>query len=199
MYSNHYPQQTIVTALALLVFLSNGMVNRLPETDRAIVNMVVQAENDWVYPPANLIIESLKVRKIGGHSDKNILVLGASHAVQIYPYVKNIHSPYNVYFLTQGGCLVTPSMQNPSKTCSNVHQYQRLLDTIHFEKIVTTFYTFNSHFSSDKGKRSEQLAVRIKEYDLFLNNIKTHTKYIYLLLGEPKGMEFEPKLAFVGT
>jgi peptidoglycan/LPS O-acetylase OafA/YrhL len=189
------PSAGIVTALSLVVFLTNGMANRLPAAQRVLVNTTVQPENNWVYPPANVNIESLRVRKIVGRTDKNVLVLGASHAAQIYPYVKNIHSPYNVYFLTQGGCLVTPSMQNPSKTCSNIHNYQDLLDTMHFEKIVTTFYTFDNYLSTDKKERARKISMRIEEYDIFLNKIKAHTNHVYLILGEPKGMEFEPKFA----
>ncbi|MGO4891706.1 acyltransferase family protein [Flavobacterium sp. W21_SRS_FM6] len=189
------PAASILAVAGLAVFMTNGIVNRLPEAERPLVAMALAAKDDWYYPKANLTVGSLKIRKIAGESSNNILILGASHAEQLYPYVANLQSPYNVYFLTRSGCFVTPSMKNPKWSCANIQNYQQLLDTHSFDKIVLPFYSFNSYLSPNNEEQAIEIANRIKEFDYFLKHIKTTINHVYLILGEPRGDEFDPVLS----
>jgi peptidoglycan/LPS O-acetylase OafA/YrhL len=184
-----------IAVLGLIVFTSNGLLNRLAEPVRTLVASAITAESDWHYPESNAKIGPLKIRKIEGKTDKNILIIGASHTEQLYPYVENLDNDFNVYFLTQGGCFVTPSMRNPKWDCDNIQHYQTLFNSLKFEKIVTSFFSFNSYLSNVESEQKEEIATRIKEYDSFLSQIKSEAKDIYIILGEPKGEEFDPKAA----
>lgn len=190
---NPLPFAAIIAGLGVLVYLTNGIIGRLPEPDKTLALSAIVAQDDWNYPPPNTEIKSLKIRKINGTSDRNILFLGASHIEQTYPYVASLDSEYNIYFLTAGGCLVTPSMKNPKWSCDNVQNYKDLFEELEFEKVVTSFYSFTSYLSDDAYERDAEISKRLREYDDFLKYIKSASKSVYLILGEPKGEEFDPK------
>jgi len=187
------PSAAVIASLGAVVFLTNGIIDRLAEPHKTLVASAIAAQDDWHYPEHNTVINSLKIRKIAGTTDKNILVIGASHTEQIYPYVKSLDNHFNVYFLTQGGCFVTPSMKNPKWACDNLQNYQDLFETVKFEKIVTSFYSFESYFSENASERDMEVTTRINEYDAFLSNVKSMAKDVYVISGEPKGNEFDPK------
>lgn len=187
------PSAAVIASLGAVVFLTNGIIDRLAEPDKTLVSSAIAAQDDWNYPAHNTVINSLKIRKIKGTTDKNILVIGASHTEQIYPYVNSLDNDFNVYFLTQGGCFVTPSMKNPKWDCDNLQNYHNLFESVKFEKIVTSFYSFESYFSDDASEREAEITTRINEYDAFLIDVKSAAKDVYVILGEPKGNEFDPK------
>jgi peptidoglycan/LPS O-acetylase OafA/YrhL len=189
------PAASIIAVFGFVVFQTNGLLNRLAEPERTLVSSAIAAKDDWNYPKSNKNIGSLKTRFIKGKTDKNILILGASHAEQTYPYVESLDTDYNVYFLTQGGCFVTPSMKNPKWDCDNLQNYQELFESIKFEKIVTSFYSFDSYFSKIESERRKEITLRIEEYDVFLKRIKAEAKSVYIVLGEPRGNEFDPQKA----
>lgn len=187
------PAASLLAVFGLVVYLTNGLINRLAEPERTLVASAITAKSDWSYPKANKVIGPLKIRFIRGKTDRNILVLGSSHSEQLYPYVEGLNSDYNVYFLTNGGCLATPSMKHPKWNCDNLQNYQLLLDKVKFDKIVTTFFNFDVYLSNIETKKKEQLALRTKEYDVFLAQLKAAAKEVYLILGEPRGEEFNPQ------
>lgn len=186
------PAASILAVFGLVVFSTNGLLNRLVEPQRTLVASAIAAKEDWSYPDANKVVGPLKVRLIHGQTDKNILILGSSHAEQLYPYVESIDSDYNVYFLTSGGCLATPSMKHPKWNCDNLQNYQLLLDSVKFDKIVTTFFNFDVYLSDEEAIRQEQFTTRTKEYNAFLAQLKAVSNEVYLILGEPRGEEFNP-------
>ncbi|RUP78403.1 hypothetical protein C7Y69_15230 [Alteromonas sp. KS69] len=189
------PFATISAALGLLIFNTNGMTFRLPVGEQLLVKSAIEATDDWNYPEPNLEIDSLEIRFIKGKTDSNILIMGASHIEQIYPYVENLNSPYNIYFLTKSGCFVTPSMKHPKWSCQNLQSYEKLIKTVTFDKVLTSFYNFNSYLPIDQLERSKATLQRIDEYDSFLKLIKSKVSKIYLMLGEPRGDEFSPILS----
>ncbi|GAC12228.1 acyltransferase family protein [Paraglaciecola chathamensis] len=187
------PAASIIAVFGLVVFQTNGLLERLAEPERTLVASAIAAKDDWSYPDANKFMGPIKIRLISGKTDKNILILGASHTEQLYPYVKSLNSDYNVYFLTNGGCLATPSMKHPKWNCDNLQNYEFLLDSVKFEKIVTSFFSFDVYLSDIQTERQEQISVRTKEYDTFLARLKAASDDVYLILGEPKGEEFNPQ------
>nr|WP_287151037.1 acyltransferase family protein [Alteromonas sp.] len=188
----------IVALLSTLVFISDGISKRLSYEETAIAQEVKAAEGDWEYPQPNLYIEDLKIRFVEGSSEKNILFIGASHIEQLYPYVSNIDTEYNIYFLSAGGCFVTPSAKNPKWSCENIQNYIHLLSRVNFQKIVTSFYSFNSYLPTAELARTEEVEKRVNEFDSFLKTIKSHSDEVYLILGEPKGAAFRPRNAIRG-
>lgn len=174
--------------LSTYIYLNNTNFKKYHTDDMNISAM--HAINDWDYPEPNLFIDNLEIRYIKGNSDKNILFIGASHIEQLYPYVKDHHGEYNIYFLTKGGCFVTPSMRNAKWSCDNIQSYNSLLSSIKFEAIVTSLYCLTCSLSNKS--RDKELETRIHEYNDFLTDLKRNTKNIYLILGEPQGREFDP-------
>lgn len=189
------PFAAISTLVGLSIFYTNGFLFRLPPSEQLLVKSAIEAKDDWNYPKPNMEIGSLDIRFIKGRSDKNILVMGASHIEQIYPYVESLDNEYNIYFLTQAGCFVTPSMKNPKWKCSNLQNYRNLFESIKFDKIVTSFYSFDSYLSKDPLKRKVSITQRAREYDKYLVDIKTRAQEVYLILGEPRGDEFDPVIS----
>ena len=186
---------SIIAAFGLVVLLTNGLIDRLAEPQKTLVASAISAKDDWNYPKSNKNIGALKTRFIQGKTDRNLLIIGASHAEQLYPYVESLGAEYNVYFLTQGGCFVTPSMKNPKWDCDNLQNYEALFESIQFERIVTSFYSFDSYFSKVESERKAEMEVRIREYDSFLRRIKSEADDVYIVLGEPRGDEFDPQKA----
>ena len=115
--------------------------------------------------------------------------------MQIFPYAEHIKSKYNIYFLTKNGCFVTPSYINPKWGCSNIQDYKALIENVHFDKIVTSIYNINGYLSDDLELQKKQIAQRTQEYDDFLAFAKQYADKVYMLLGEPKGDEFDPKVS----
>jgi hypothetical protein len=175
-----------------LIFYMNGFTERFYGNNR--VNLAMEAVGDWSYPPkGNKTINGLDLRFIEGKEDKNILFLGASHIEQLYPYVSTVKSRYNVYFLTKGGCFVTPSMSNPKWDCDNIQKYENIFDELKFDKIVTSLYCFDCYLPLHN--KEQAIEKRITEFDVFLKSIKKQSKEVFLIKGEPKGRDFNPKLA----
>jgi len=186
------PSAFVIAVVGIIIFKTDGLLDRLPEEKQIMVRSALEAKDDWYYPEPNMVVGSLDIRYIKGRSDKNILVMGASHIEQIYPYVDSLDNEYNIYFLTQAGCFVTPSMTNPKWKCSNLQNYISIFDTIKFEKVVTSFYSFISYLPEGTLERKSSIALRVKEYDKYLSDIKVLVEDIYLILGEPRGNEFDP-------
>lgn len=189
------PFAIVIALSGMVVFYTNGLLHRLSQSEQLLVKSALEAKNDWNYPDPNMEIAGLKVRFIKGNSDKNILVMGASHIEQLYPYVESLENVYNIYFLTQSGCFVTPSMKNPKWKCDNLQNYGKLIKEVKFEKVVTSFYSFRSYLPNEANALTEEIQNRIKEYDNFLYNLKVNIPNVFLIMGEPKGKEFDPTLA----
>ena len=102
------PFAIVVALSGMTIFHTNGLLHRLSPSEQMLVKSALEAKEDWNYPDPNMEVAGLKVRFIEGNSDKNILVMGASHIEQLYPYVESLNNEYNIYFLTQSGCFVTP-------------------------------------------------------------------------------------------
>ena len=181
--------------IGVSIFYTSGFLFRLAPSEQILVKSAIEAKDDWGYPKPNLEINSLQIRFIRGNTDKNILVMGASHIEQLYPFVKNLDNQFNIYFLTRGGCLVVPSMKSPKWECDNLQNYKKLIEKVQFQKIVTSFYNFDSYLPTQSEKRDREIKIRIKEYDEFLFYIKNKTSQVILILGEPKGIEFDPTVA----
>jgi peptidoglycan/LPS O-acetylase OafA/YrhL len=185
----------LIAATSLGIFVNSGFIQRMPSNSHQLIKSAQQAQGDWGYPSSNMIIGGSQIRFIEGTTDKNILVMGSSHMEQIYPYVKSLGSEYNVYFLTMGGCFVTPIMSNPKWSCSNIQDYSELIEKVKFERILTSFYSFPKYLPVSGQARQSELNTRIAQYDEFLLNIKNKIPVVYLTLGEPTGWEFSPKHA----
>ncbi|QGX61525.1 acyltransferase family protein [Alteromonas mediterranea] len=189
------PFAVVVALSGVSIFYTNGLLNRFSQSEQLLVKSALEAKDDWNYPEPNMEVAGLKVRFIKGNSDRNILVMGASHIEQLYPYVESLNNEYNIYFLTQSGCFVTPSMKNPKWNCDNLQNYEKLLEEVKFEKVVTSFYSFNSYLPIERTERDGEKRGRIKEYDNFLNTLKRNVSKVFVIMGEPKGEEFDPILA----
>ena len=189
------PFAIVVALSGMAIFYTNGLLHRFSQSEQLLVKSALEAKDDWNYPKPNMEIAGLEIRFIKGSSDKNLLVMGASHVEQLYPYVKSLENKYNIYFLTQSGCFVTPSMKNPKWGCSDLQNYKKLLDKVKFEKVLTSFYSFNSYLPTSTSQRNSEKLIRIKEFDNFMLVLKSKVREIFLLTGEPKGTEFDPVFA----
>ena len=150
---------------------------------------------DRSYPEPNFTIGDSDVRLIKGSSDKNILFIGASHVEQTYPYVEYLNSEYNVYYLTKGGCFITPSYVHPKWSCENIQNYKPIISSVKFDKIVSSSYLLTSHLPLDEPTKSNELKNRVSEYKDFLEFAKANSNEVFIILGEPTGREFDPKLS----
>ena len=181
-----------IYGLGVLTYAKDGFPSRLDEKQQQLVESALEASKDWTYPSHNQVINGLKVRVIKNNDNaKNILFIGASHIEQTYPYVAK-NSDYNVYYLTQSGCFVTPNMTNPKYDCSNIQDYQQLFDQVSFEKVITSFYCFDCFLNEESNT---EIQLRINEYNSFIKNITNQSRDVYVILGEPKGDEFDPKMS----
>ena len=86
-------------------------------------------------------------------------------------------------------------MNNPKWKCDNLQRYQKLIEKVEFQKVLTSFYNFDSYLPDDDSERELEKNIRIKEYDDFLNFIKSRIAQVYMITGEPKGIEFNPTMA----
>jgi peptidoglycan/LPS O-acetylase OafA/YrhL len=177
------------------VIMSDGIVARFSDDIQMKNKSAIAAVGDRIYPDPNLKVGSNLVRFIKGSSDKNILFIGASHIEQTYPYVESFGSEYNVYYLTRGGCFISPSYINPKWSCLNIQRYEDIINEIKFDKIVTSIYVLDKHLSDDNKIRISQIKTRISEYDEFLRFAKSNSDEVFMILGEPKGLVFDPKLS----
>lgn len=177
-----------------VVFLTKGLNFIHPTEGQGLNRNAYSAMTDWHYPEPNLMIGNSSIRFIKGTSEKNVLFIGASHIEQTYPYAEHVDTEYNIYYLTNGGCFLTPSYK-PNFDCSNVKGYKELLDRISFDKIVTSLYVIGAYLPENEKQKDIELSVRISEFNDFLSFINQKTRQIYLILGEPKGDEFNPILS----
>lgn len=177
------------------IFVSDGANIRFSKDLQIKNSNAIAAIDDWYYPEPNLKVGNNEIRFIKGSSSKNILFIGASHTEQTYPYAESFGSAYNIYYLTAPDCLVIPSYikQGGKANCSNIQDYKSVLENVHFDKLVTSFYLFGKYLSADESVKSEQISTRISEYDDFLKFVKSEVKEVFVILGEPKGREFDPK------
>lgn len=181
--------------LGFITYISNGFDYRLNGSLIIKNESAIEAIGDWDYPKSNLKVGNTDVRFIKGSSDKNILFIGASHIEQTYPFVKQYGSKYNIYYVTKGGCFVSPSYVNPKWSCSNIQNYKEIINKVSFDKIVTSIYMLDGYLSKNKELRDEQIKNRVIEYNDFLNFAKSKTNKVYMILGEPTGKEFDPKMS----
>ncbi|WP_159117295.1 acyltransferase family protein [Alteromonas sp. KUL150] len=189
------PFAVVIALSGAAVFYTKGFLYRLPQSEQLLIKSALEAKDDWNYPQPNMEVEGLDIRFLKGSSDKNILVMGASHIEQLYPYVESLNNQYNIYFLTQSGCFVTPSMKNPKWPCDGIQNYKKLLKKVKFKKVLTSFYGFDSYLATDITKRKSGILTRINEYDHFLFNLKRYIPEVFIITGEPKGNEFDPILS----
>ncbi|MFT4809241.1 MAG: peptidoglycan/LPS O-acetylase OafA/YrhL [Paraglaciecola sp.] len=189
----------IVLSVGLMgnfTFVSEGLINRLSDDLQIKYTNATNALGDWGYPrESNLKIGNIDTRFIKGKSDKNILFIGASHIAQTYPYAANFSSEYNIYYVTMGGCFVTPSMVNPKWSCLNIQNYKEIIKNVEFDKIVTSIYCFDCYLSKNNKIKNNQVVERLREYDDFLRFAKDNSKEVFIILGEPKGEAFDPLLS----
>ena len=181
--------------LGLITYISNGFDYRLDGSLIIKNESAIEAIGDWDYPKSNLKVGNTDVRFIKGSSDKNILFIGASHIEQTYPFVKSYGSKYNIYYVTTGGCFVSPSYVNPKWSCLNIQNYKDIINKVSFDKIVTSIYTLDGYLSKNKELRDEQINNRVIEYNNFLKFAKSKANKVYMILGEPRGKEFDPKMS----
>ena len=190
-----YAPSALVLCVALVGFLAfykSGFLFRFSEDVQQKNNSAVSAISDWNYPSPNLKVGDKDVRFVKGGSEKNILFIGGSHVEQTYPYVKNLGSDYNVYYLTKGGCFVTQSFRHPKWSCSNIQDYKSVMEKVKFDKVVTSLYLLDTYLPEDEQIKGNQLQLRLSEYDDFLRYAKNNSNEVIVILGEPKGLEFDP-------
>lgn len=186
----------ILLLISISVFLSNGALFRLSDEEKVVVLDSISAQEDRMYPKPNKNIDGLDIRFIPGRTDKNILFVGASHIEHTYPYAIKNSEKYNIYYLTMGGCFLTESMENPKWSCSNLKDYKRLFDHVEFEKVVTSLYCFYCYVKDDSSQSVEEnVKNRTNEYNHFLKFAKEKSKEVIIILGEPVGETFNPKLS----
>ena len=185
----------VISVIGASSFYSNGFDYRVSENVRIKNINAIKAINDWSYPEPNFTIGDSDVRLIKGSSDKNILFIGASHVEQTYPYVEYLNSEYNVYYLTKGGCFITPSYVSPKRSCENIQNYKPIISSVKFDKIVSSSYLLTSNLPLDEPTKSNELKNRVSEYKDFLEFAKANSNEVFIILGEPIGREFDPKLS----
>lgn len=183
-----------IGVIGSIVFLTNGLNFIYSEEKQLINNNALIAVSDWDYPAPNLQIGHNNIRFIPGTSDKNILFIGASHIEQTFPYVSEVDSEYNIYYLTQGGCFLVPSYK-PNLDCSNIKNYKNILEKVGFEKIVISLFALDAYLPKQVASKKEHIQQRISEFNTFLSFARKKTKKIFLILGEPRGDEFNPVLS----
>ena len=183
-----------IGVIGSIVFLTDGLNFIYSEEKKLKNSNALIAISDWDYPEANLKIGGHDIRFIKGSSDKNILFIGASHIEQMFPYVAKINTEYNIYYLTQGGCFLVPSYR-PSLNCSNIKNYKDVMAEVDFEKIVTSLFVLDAYLPKEEATKQKQLDLRVSEFNDFLSFATKKSKKVFLLLGEPKGDEFNPTLS----
>ena len=185
----------IVMVFGFSIIITNGYDFRVSKDLRILNQNAASAIGDWEYPKPNMFVGDSEIRLIRGSSHKNILFIGGSHIEQTYPYVQSLNSEYNVYYLTKGGCFITPSVVHPRWSCSNIQNYKNIIGKIAFDKIVTSFYLFDARLSSDMNERNAQIDARKHEFYRFIEFSKRYAKEVYIILGEPDGDNFDPRLS----
>ena len=176
-----------------IVFQQSGFLFRVSPDLQKMNASAIESIDDLAYPSPNLTILNKKLRFIKGKSDKNILFIGASHIEHTYPYVEALKSDYNIYYLTQTGCFISPSFSRPDKSCTGVQEYREIIEKIKFDKIVTSIYFINGYLP--ETGRKDALIVRISEYNDFLQYAKSKSEKVIMILGEPDGPEFDPLIS----
>ncbi|WP_041766817.1 acyltransferase family protein [Psychromonas ingrahamii] len=185
-----------IGVIGSVIFLTNGLNFRSIEEKQLLNSNALSAISDWNYPEPNLQIGSHNIRFIKGSSDKNILFIGASHIEQTFPYVSGINTEYNIYYLTEGGCFLTPSYTSKvNLDCSNIKNYKDVIAEVDFERIVTSLFVLDVNLPKAEAEKKEQLDLRISEFNEFLYFVKNKSKKVFVILGEPKGDEFNPTLS----
>jgi peptidoglycan/LPS O-acetylase OafA/YrhL len=185
----------LLASIGLAIYVQSGFLSRLSGEMFLKNKSAMEAVNDWYYPTSNLEIQGSKFRFIKGRSEKNILFIGASHIEQTYSYVELINRNFNIYYLTQGGCFISASYSNPKWSCSNIQNYKDVLNNIKFDVVVTSIYGLDGYLSNNPVIRSQQVKNRVSEYNEFLAFANQKSEKVFLILGEPKGVEFDPVLS----
>lgn len=185
-----------IGCLGCVMYMSDGLIYRFD--DPLLIKRhenAIEAMGDWSYPKPNLKVGNTDVRFIKGSSDRNILFIGASHIEQTYPFVKSFGSKYNIYYVTSSGCFVSQSYIHPKWSCSNIQNYKDIINKVNFDKIVTSIYVIDQNLSENKVLREEQINNRVVEYNDFLKFSKIKSNQVYMILGGPRGQEFDPKMS----
>jgi peptidoglycan/LPS O-acetylase OafA/YrhL len=184
-----------VFVVATFAFVSDFILIRFSDDLQMKYKNASAALVDWNPQSSNLKIGNNEIYFIKGSSNKNILFIGASHIDQTYPYVESFGSKYNVYYLTMGGCFLSPSYVNPRWSCLNIQNYKKIINEVDFDKIISSIYTLDANLSKDERIKTKQIDTRVSEYNEFLYFAKSKSKEVFIILGEPKGPEFDPKLS----
>ena len=176
-----------------IIFQQSGFLFRVSPDLQKMNASAIESIDDLAYPRPNLTMFNKKLRFIKGKSDKNILFIGASHIEHTYPYVEALKSDYNIYYLTQTGCFISPSFSRPDKSCTGIQEYREIIEKIKFDKIVTSIYFINGYLP--ETGRKDALIVRVSEYNDFLEYAKSKSEKVIMILGEPDGPEFDPLIS----
>lgn len=182
----------LVGFISFSVYSENGAMFRFSEVDQVRFKKALEAVNDWFYPESNLIVNGHDVRLIERGGDENILFIGASHIEHTYPYVESLSISSDVYYLTMGGCFISKSFVRKNYDCSNIQNYKGFIESIHFNKIVTSLYFIDGYLAEDEKERKVQLENRLSDFEEFLRFAKKNSEQVFVILGEPKGAEFNP-------
>lgn len=184
-----------ISTFGFFVNNNDGIMSRVSELDKSINKSAFEAVGDREKPENKIKVNGLELSYIDKGSEKNILFVGASHIEHIWPYVNKNSDKYNSYFLVQGGCFVSYYNFGPKWNCDNLKGYSKLFENVKFDKIVTSFYCFDCFLPIDENERTEEIINRTKGYDSFLKDLKENSREVFVILGEPKGEEFDPVLS----
>lgn len=183
----------VIFTFSSYIWYSDGALNRFSIEDKIIMSQASLATKDWEFPStSNLTIDGINLTKIDHGSDRNLLLIGSSHAQQLYPYLLNETNDYNFYMLTASACLPIKSQGFPKDKCNSLQSYSSVIEKIKFDKIVTTLFCYTCNFSGIKDISSE-LALREKAYHKFLDEILSFGVDLTIIKGEPVGNNFDPR------
>ena len=158
-------------------------------TQQKIYKQAQLAIGDW-QPMKRLkhrTINGVSVHVKDNQGTENILMIGCSHTQQTAPYVQSQPFEQNIYYLTEGGCPVAPSLSG-SRDCFNIQQYKKLLASVKFNKIVV-----GGRCVMDEMAHTQQAKIkRIKDYNQVFKDFKLHAQQVFFILTEPESQFFDP-------
>jgi peptidoglycan/LPS O-acetylase OafA/YrhL len=191
----------LLTTVIISVYIhgSNGAYVRFTPERQDLLAKVDKALGDWGFPAANMNIEGLNLYKIQGSSQKNILFIGGSHVQHTFPYVNQQNNGRdNIYYMTEGGCIPIPSEFKRRQDCINVTDYKKIFKVLAFEKIVTSSFLWTGYLQGGdvNGSAAKNRAIEIDEMLSFFHK---NAKEVYVVMPEPVGDEFSPKLSINNT
>jgi peptidoglycan/LPS O-acetylase OafA/YrhL len=187
-----------VIAIVGLLFWSGRVPNRLalPELEK-----VVQAVNDWDYPPKGMVVQSrfsdyYFYRKPGGATDA-VLFVGDSNAEQYAPRANRLIDTnpggLGVVFATKGSCpFASPELARNKRDCANkLGEIARLVKSDDIRAVVIA-----QQWTSMKSMLSDRSAAR--SFETWLASIPASKKK-YVILSIPSGEGFAPNDLLSGS